>query len=176
MWEKLILILFAFVYFSSCKNDAKFLNPTKNDNTIEYVAEIIPKYYLEVQTDTILSNDFRVQIKYKSLNKNVLKITEKTPFKISKTYYREFESNLQVFNGTQVVLDKKISKEDFEEDLDKQFWGKAILQFVELDQIKSQKTEKIVVKFHFFNPQISKNKLYNLFVDRKGNLEIELVS
>jgi hypothetical protein len=121
MWGKLILILFISIYFSSCKNDAKFLTPHKNDK-IEYVAEIIPKYYLEVQTDTILSNDFRVQIKYNSLNKKVLKITEENPFKISKTYYAEFESNIQVFNGIQVVFDKKISKEDFEEDSDNEFW------------------------------------------------------
>ncbi len=173
MLKNVIILLLASIYFSSCKSDTKFLSPIKN-NEIEYVAEVIPSFHLKVETDTILSNDFRVKIKYHSLNKKVLKITE-TPYKINKSFYREFESILEVFNENEVIFNKKLTKHDFQSSSNNKFWRKAILQSVEINEIATQQNEKAVIKFLFFNPQTQNKKLYNLYIDRKGNSEIKFI-
>ena len=173
MWKNVVILLVVSIYFSSCKNDSKFLNQVKN-NEIEYVAEVIPKFHLKVETDTLLSNNFRVKIKYNSLNKRVLKITE-TPFIINKSFYREFESVLEVFDGNEIIFNKKLTKDDFQGPSNNKFWEKAILQFVEIDQLATQQNEKVVLAFLFFNPETQNKKLYNLYIDKKGNPETKLV-
>lgn len=173
MWKKVFILVVASIYLSSCKNDTKFF--THNENyPIEYIAEVIPPFYLKVESDTILSNGLRVKIAYNAIkNKTVLKINQENPFKIKKTIYREFETKIQVFNGKEIIFDERITKDYFETNFKNKFWEKAILQSVEIDQIAIQKTKKIVLSFLFYNPQSSNKKSYNLYIDKKGKTHIE---
>lgn len=173
MSYRVIILLIAIIQLSNCKNDTKFLTHSENYQT-EYIAEVIPAFYLKVETDTLFSNGLRVKISYKPINnKTILKINQENPFKIKKAFYREFESNIQVFNGKEILFDKRITKGHFETSIEAKFWEKAIIQCVEVNQLATQKNKKVVLNFLFFNPQISKKKSYNLYIDKKGEYNIK---
>jgi len=161
---------------STCRNDAGFSEPRLfalnneyyNNNTVE----VIPRMHITIETDTILSNDFRVKIKYNSINKNILKISKNEYSRFEKTLYREFASALKVSVKDRIIFDQEITKHYFNPDTDDKFWKNAILQFVEIDQMATQLKEIIVVKFSFVNPVINKSEFYSLLIDENGQVEI----
>lgn len=178
MWKSIFILFFVVVVvcMSVCRNDAGFsesrLLALNNEYGSNYTAEVIPQMHLTVETDTILSNNFRVKIKYNSINKNILKISKKEYSWLKKTLYREFVSALEVSVKDRVIFDQEITKHYFNPDTNDKFWRNAILQFVEIDQMATQLKEIVAIKFSFVNPVINKSEFYSLLIDENGQVEI----
>lgn len=73
-----LFLIVGLVYLSTYRNDAGFSKPENfaldNEFINDYTAGVVPRKHILIETDTILSNDFRVKIKYNSVNKNILKM------------------------------------------------------------------------------------------------------
>lgn len=178
MWKNILtlFLIAVVVYLSAYRNDAGFtktkllaLNKEYNSG---YTAEVIPQTHITVETDTILSNNFRVKIKYNSINKNILKINKNEYSRFNKILYREFVSALEVSVKGRIIFDQEITKHYFNPDIDNRFWRNAILQFVEIDQLATQLKEIVVIKFSFVNPVIDKIEFYSLLIDENGQAEV----
>jgi len=178
MWKSIftLFLVVVVVYLSTCRNDAGFSEPKllalDNEYSSDYTAEVIPRIHITVETDTILSNNFRVKIKYNSTDKNILKISKKEYSRFGKTLYREFISTLEISVKDRIIFDQEITRHYFNTDTDDKFWRNAILQYVEIDQLATQLNESVVIKFSFVNPVIDKSRFYSLLIDENGRVQI----
>ncbi len=177
MWKSIftLFLIVVLVYLSTYRNDAGFSEQENfalsNEYTADYT-EVIPQMHITVETDTILSNNFRVKIKYNSINRNILKISENEYPRFRKTLFREFVSALEVSVKDRIIFDQEITRHYFNSDNNNKFWKNAILQFVEIDQMATQLKESLVIKFSFVNPVINKSGFYSLLIDENGQVEI----
>ena len=178
MWKSIVtlFLIVSLVYLSTYRNDAGFSKPENfaldNKYTNDYTAEVVPRMHITIETDTILTNDFRVKIKYNSINKNILKISKNEYPRFRKTLFREFISALEVSVKDRIIFDQEITKHYFNPDTNDKFWRNAILQFVEIDQLATQLKESVVIKFSFVNPIINKSGFYSLLIDENGRVQI----
>ncbi|UOB19385.1 hypothetical protein [Abyssalbus ytuae] len=174
MWKEVFFLLLVTVLLSNCRNREKFLSFRSDTAHHEHTpAENIPSIYIEVKTDTILSNGFRVKTIYNSTNRTILKIIEEQPSQLKKVLYKEFVSFLEVAKDDEIIFEKNISKEFFNPPANDSFWKKAVLQFVEIDQLSSERFNNVVVKYSFTNVESKENRFYSLLIDEQGVYSIK---
>ncbi|MDG3582969.1 MULTISPECIES: hypothetical protein [Galbibacter] len=130
----------------------------------------IPEGYAEVVTDTILSNNFVVKVKYHSTDDKVYKI-ENNPNRIESTAYKEFHSDVSVYFKDRLVLNKRIEKTLFVQP-ENNFWDKCIMQSISIDETASL-TNDVVFNISFFNPSQEAYLDYKLVVNRSGSYYIQ---
>lgn len=156
----------------SHKTNEEILKDSKLlDSFIENI-QYIPDSYSEVENDTLLSNGFRVKIKtYTEMNDNV--INEFTIDSINyKFHYRTYTGKLEFFYKNEAILELSINKSYFKENKDKEFWEKAILGGISIDENKIFKN-KVYLNIFYCIPESEICKDYNLIVDKKGNTSLE---
>jgi hypothetical protein len=178
----LLILLTGTMIFSSCdrrttKRDALKASVAKFKSNIKspHVAEYFPKSYAEVQTDTILSNGYRVSIKnFTNMNKLValpksVKINETTQF-------RQIDSEITVYKNDKLIF-KNVFSNVFSEHFNKE---KISLQDylnngISIDEMASLSQNKVVLITANTIPKNNQGTYYKLSIDEQGNSNIKKI-
>ncbi len=126
-----------------------------------------PREYVEIVTDTIMNNGFRVKIKYYSLMDHSIKksnslTTKQEPI----VFHRQFQSDIVVYKDERLVFQTTLN------DKESIHFEKDILQFVSLDEMISNK-EQVVINYGYHD--ISNNKFSDLrlYIKENGSVTTE---
>lgn len=132
----------------------------------------IPEGLVDIEVDTVLSNNFRVNI-HKQTNSERIKHVENNVNSVVKKIYKGFESDLKIYYKRQLVFDQNINKNFFNQQDDIPFWDKAILQTVEVDELKS--IDQPLISIRFFNPVLDAFKAYEISIDSDGVYTVQFI-
>jgi len=132
----------------------------------------IPEGLVDIEVDTVMSNDFRVNI-HKQTNSERIKHIENNVNSVVKNIYKGFESDLKVYYKKQLVFNHNINKNFFNQQDDLPFWDKAILQTVEVDELKS--IDEPLISIRFFNPVLDAFKAYEISIDSDGVYTVQFI-
>ncbi|WCO03068.1 hypothetical protein [Psychroserpens ponticola] len=134
-----------------------------------------PESYTEVQTDSIISNTFRVSIKnYSRMDAQILMSSETTDKKTKIKYHRIFESEINIALVSKNILSTTINAEDFKNTLQSEFWNNATLEHVWVNQ-ETSNTNEVNLGISFLNPKNKAYKLYELVVTADGKQDLNLI-
>lgn len=134
-----------------------------------------PEAYVEIVTDTIISNHIKVHIKnYSLLDEQILvsDVSSTSPKKIN--YQRVFESEISISTTDKVILTTRISAKQFKAIETDPFWDKATLQHTWVNQELSDIND-IKLDISFINPKNKAYKLYRMSVDSDGQQTFNLI-
>lgn len=132
----------------------------------------IPEGLVDIEVDTVLSNNFRVNI-HKQTNSERIKHVENNVNSVVKKIYKGFESDLKIYYKRQLVFDHNINKNFFNQQDDIPFWDKAILQTVAVDELKS--IDQPLISIRFFNPVLDAFKTYEISIDSDGVYTVQFI-
>ncbi len=177
----IIAILLA-ICFTSCdgrdrasKSNIENFEESKLSNTFIDNTIYIPQQHIETVTDTILSSKLRVKVRYYSLLDKTLSIeSNSSKNKTIKKHYRQFESQITVFKKNKILFTSVLNISDFIKRDNPEFCNNAILQFVWLDEFKSNE-EEIQINCSFLVPNTKAYKTYKIFFNVFGDKRIELI-
>lgn len=177
--KKLLLflaVLFAILFGSVSEirldksgNSAKKLSP------LQYISideTEIPEGLAEIEIDTLLTNNFRVNIHNWTNTDRIYHLVSK-PGTIVKSKYKGITSNLKIYYKKQLIFDQYLDKVIFEEPEESSFWEHAILQTVAVDELRSIKEPLIHIRF--YNPVQNVFKAYQITVDCRGAYDLEFI-
>lgn len=131
---------------------------------------LIPESYTRIETDTILSNQFRIKLAYYSLADR-LEITRNNDTQL----YANFEAQLQVTCANNILLNETINKALFKRFNSIIDWDDAIMQHVWIDY-ESASENNVQLNVSFYTPKTGNYKDFCLTIDRKGALKIKEVN
>lgn len=134
-----------------------------------------PESYVEIVTDTIISNSVNVRIKNYSLLDEQIIISEATSGVTKKvSYQRVFESEISVSTATKDILNTHISAKQFRAIDADPFWVNATLQHAWVNQELST-AENITLDITFINPVNDTHKLYRMSINSDGHHTVNLI-
>jgi len=115
--NKLIYLFFiVFIAFLSCdgrdrvhKTNEEVLIEHKLLDSFSERVTYFPETYTEVETDTILSNGYRVNIKLYSDMENAILVEKQQDKIISKTYYRKLIADVEIYSSSTAVFKDTIN-------------------------------------------------------------------
>src|SRR5690606_26141456 len=116
--------------------------------------------------------NFRVNI-HKQTNSERIKHVENYVNSVVKKIYKGFESDLKIYYKRQLVFDQNINKNFFNQQDDILFCDKAILQTVEVDELKS--IDQPLISIRFFNPVLDAFKAYEISIDSDGVYTVQFI-
>ncbi|MCO4820797.1 MAG: hypothetical protein KC469_01930 [Flavobacteriaceae bacterium] len=147
------------------------LNILQNASTSNNI-KIVPKKNMVSKTDTIINPNLNISIKYYSLEDALIPVLNKHG---QKEYFREFESEINIYVHEQLTVKNIISKDDFKTFEESTFWKKAILQYVWLNPFETTK-DNISINCSFLVPNSKAFKSYKIYFNREGKREIKLTA
>lgn len=133
----------------------------------------IPEGLANIEIDTLLTNDFRVNIHNWTNTERIYHLENKAGTYV-KNKYKGFSSDLRIYYKSQLVFDQRLSKGFFENSEESAFWNNAILQTVEVDELKS--IEQPLIHIRFYNPVQEEFKAYQIKVDHLGEYDLQFIS
>jgi|SRR5690606_11450138 len=133
----------------------------------------IPEGLANIEIDTLLTNDFRVNIHNWTNTERIYHLENKAGTYV-KNKYKGFSSDLRIYYKSQLVFDQRLSKGFFENPEESAFWNNAILQTVEVDELKS--IEQPLIHIRFYNPVQEEFKAYQIKVDHLGEYDLQFIS
>ena len=135
----------------------------------------IPETYTEIETDTLLVNNFQIHLKvYSDMNTSILKEIKKDTI-VHKTYYRHFKGNLVVSLDNNEIANISIDKLLFQDKTKKEFWKNATLGNIAVNHEYSNDHE-ILLNVYYQVPESNQYKDFNIFIDSQGKFRIEELS
>ena len=141
-----------------------------------------PNDYIERQTDTLLSNGFRVKIKaYTDLNNSVLFTHIKDTINYN-TYYRNFKIDISVSKNNKEIFNESIDKQkaikffNYKSTLlpDSEFYNfdkLAVLKSVEVNA-DPVNTNVVAIEFLYAIPESERFAYHTLIIDETGKSTI----
>lgn len=177
----LLVALVAVVYLSCDGRQTKkeslqrAISEFNLKNTPLPVATYHPEGYVEIVTDTIISNHVWVRIKnYSLLDDQILASDAKDAPSKSINYQRVFVSEISVSTATKDILNTHISAKQFKTIDADSFWDDATLQHAWVNQEFST-TNDIKLDISFINVKSDAYKLYRMSIDPYGQQTIKLI-
>ncbi|WP_417363224.1 hypothetical protein [Galbibacter sp.] len=132
----------------------------------------IPEGLVDIEVDTLLTNDFRINIHNMTTDQRIYHVENKENT-VVKNIYKGIEADLKIFYKRQLIFDQNINKSFFKQQEESSFWDKAILQTVEVDELKS--IDKPLIWIRFYNPTLDVSKAYEIQVDSKGVYTLQII-
>ena len=133
-----------------------------------------PEGYTEVETDTIMANNLRVNIKnYSLMNQEVIQHTKTIGHNKDIQYHRVFESEIVVYNENQKIYATSINASKFHNKDNTPFWNNATLEHVWVNQ-ESSGPDWVNLEITFIDPQTQAYKVYEMTIDQNGKQDILL--
>jgi len=179
MNKLLAFLIFTIITLSSCDGrDRKHKNNKEvliEHNLLDSFSErirYIPETYSEIETDTLLSNGFRVNIKtYTEMQDNVFNefIIDSIKYKF---YYRNYTGKLNIFYNNTAVLKETINKSYLNKNDEKVFWDDAIMAGISIDENNSSEKE-VFINVLYCIPESEICKEFKIIVDNKGNTTLK---
>ena len=133
------------------------------------VKHFYPESYVEIKTDSIISNTFRVSIKNHSIDNASIFIDKSVKdLKSISKYHRVFESDVLVSVNDKIVFSEHISAANFKDKNPSVFWKNATLEHVWVNQDISNQN-MLSLGISFVNPKQNTYHLYEMRIDTQGN-------
>ena len=158
------------------KKNVQVLNENKLLESFSKKIEYTPKQYTEIVTDTILSNHFRIKLKYYSLSNDIMIKHQKLHNEWSYTHhFTNFEAklNIQFSNSSEINL--SINKESFTNFNNEAFWSEAIMQYPWVDYEATTKNT-VSINVSFCKPESRSCLDYRLTFTDKGDYTIKRIN
>lgn len=166
--------------FASCdgrdkayKTPADSLKEKKLLDSFSENVQYFPKEYAEVETDTIMSNGFRVHITSKTeMDSTVLRSFTQDSI-IHKHFYRDVRSNIVISHNDKLILETNLDKSYFKElyPSDSDFFEDAILQSTWLDDNHLGENE-ILINLTFCVPDTDHCIFYQMLINKEGEFTV----
>lgn len=159
------------------KTNVEVLKENKLLDSFSEQIKYSPETYSEVLTDTILSNGYRVKIKTFSDMSNSF-LNEYVVNTIShKYYFRKLISEVYIEKDKTIIFNKIIDNSFLEK---KSIYnninlGSSILNLLEVDQIKSIESNKVVLIASMSMPVKNDSTIFNIVIDNDGNCELKKI-
>lgn len=127
-----------------------------------------PKEYTEVETDTIMSNNLRVNIKnYSLMNQEVILHKKTIGNNKDIQYHRAFESEIIVYNTNQKIYTTTINAYQFQNKDKSSFWNNATLEHVWVNQ-ETSGLDWVNLEITFIDPQTHAYRVYEMTINQNG--------
>jgi PBP1b-binding outer membrane lipoprotein LpoB len=183
--KKIVFIsILLILFFTSCdgRNRATHSNKENVENSklsdsFLVQTKYIPQVYSEVISDTILSNGFRVKLKfYSDMESSYL-----NEFQIDsityKHYYRNFNAEIKVFKNEKEIYSNTISHHILENMLKNtsEYFNTYILTDFWIEQFASNMNDKAIVKLFFCKPESEICKTIRLLFSENNEAIVELI-
>lgn len=134
-----------------------------------------PEAYVEIVTDTIISNSIKVSIKNYSLLDEQILVSDVTDAIYKKTnYQRVFASEISISTASKDILNTHISAKQFKTINADPFWDNATLQHAWVNQELSTIND-IKLDITFINPKNKAYKWYRMSIDSYGQQTLNLI-
>jgi hypothetical protein len=133
-----------------------------------------PESYVEIVTDTIISNSVKVRIKNYSLLDEQILISDATNGIKKLNYQRVFESEISISTSTKDILNTHISAKQFRANDADPFWDNETLQHAWVNQELST-VYNIALDITFINPQNDTYKFYRMSINSNGKQTINVI-
>ena len=144
-------------------------------NTPLEIATYNPEAYVEIVTDTIISNNIKVRVKNYSLSDEQIFVSDATDGTSKKAIYqRVFESEISISIASKDILSTHISAKQFKTLDPDPFWDTATLQHAWVNQELSTIND-IKLDISFINPKNDAYKLYRMSIDAYGQQTLNLI-
>lgn len=179
-----IVIVFVFVCVAlfSCdrrgsarENLQNSISEFSKKYTFKDVVTFHPKTYTEIQTDSIISNTFKVSIKnYSKMDSQILQSFETINDENNIRYHRVFESEIRITTVSKEIFNTTLNAKDFVDNSEQEFWNYATLAHVWVNQEQST-THEVNLGVSIINPRNDAYKLYELVVDVNGKHDLFLI-
>lgn len=177
-FKGLLLVAVLFLVILFCSISGMRLDKQEKFNQESFfqsltLSEIeIPEGLVDIKVDTMMSNDFRINI-HNQTNSERIHHIESRANTVVKNIYKGFESDLKIYYKRQLVFEHNIDKNFFKQQ-ESAFWDNAILQTVEVDELKS--IDKPLISIRFFNPVQDAFKAYEISIDSDGVYTVQLMN
>ncbi|MEZ4802706.1 MAG: hypothetical protein R2797_08020 [Gelidibacter sp.] len=147
----------------------------KERQSADEIINYYPNEYVEVVTDTIISNKVKVHIKNFSLQNKGIDMSVNT-HETSKNLkqHRVFESEIVISTPFKILFNAHMTAEQFKDISSDKFWDNATLQHVWVNQELST-SQDIKLDISFINPKNNTYKLYRMSIDENGQQRIDFV-
>lgn len=183
MSKLLILFLFFIITLASCdgrdhayKNNEAVLRDSNLLKSFSNRITCNPKQAVEIITDTILSNGFKIKMRYHSVsNDYVVTLNKSENDSTAEVHYHNFQSHFQVSKNNTVIIEDIIDKRLFYEFESPVFWKKAIMQYVWIDYEASSETS-LNLKTSFRKPNSSNYKDFSISIYEDGTVAIKEIN
>lgn len=134
-----------------------------------------PKAYVEIVTDTLISNSIKIRVKnYTLLDEQILMSNTSDVTSETIHYQRVFESEISISTSTRDILSVHISAKQFKTIDSDPFWDSATLQHTWVNQELSNSND-IKLDISFINPKNKAYKLYRMSIDTYGQQTLNLI-
>lgn len=168
----ILLLLLMAISFMNCdgrhrkhKSNVDVLAESNLLNTFSSQLNSVPNQPVTIETDTILSNGFRVKLDYYS-KENYIELYS------NQTHYFNFEAQLTVLLNNENINNSVINKQLFKDFETTSFWDKAIMQFVWIDH-EAASEGSICLNTSFRIPETEIFKDYTIIINDKGVIQIK---
>lgn len=142
----------------------------------ETLVTYIPEKYEEYRIDTLLdaSVNLRILVVRKTLMNDSVALTYILENSESVTHvYRDYTSEITVFNGDSIIFDRTFNKRDFKEIKDEEFLELAITHGTWIQEYDNR-TKTIRLGHVLCVPETDWNYFFTLVIDNKGNFHSEM--
>jgi len=182
MKKSFLLIVLITIAFYSCDRRGSAREHLQNSisefndkqTNLDLVA-YYPETYTEIQTDSIISNTFKVSIKnYTKMDSQILVSSKKENNNTKLEYHRVFESEIRVAIASKTVFNTTINVDDFKDPSHTEFWNHATLEHVWVNQ-ESSNSQELHLNVSIINPKNKAFKLYELAINTEGRHYLNLI-
>lgn len=179
MKKLILLILLLSICLISCdgrsrkhKTNAEVLRESKLLKSFSTQTKFLPNTPVEIITDTIFNNGFRVKLKYNSLENNFISktIKSKNDFLIH-TNYKNFEASILVLKNDKIISRGTLNKSLFNNDKTSSFWKTAIMQYVWINY-ETTTDDYLHLNTSFHIPETDIYKDFSIRIDTLGHIKI----
>lgn len=183
MKKLLISILLLSVAFISCdgrsrihKTNAEVLQDSNLLKSFSTQTKFIPNESVEIITDTIFSNGFRVKLKYNTIeNSFISKILKSKSDSIIHSNYKNFQADLLVLKDGEFVSKETINNALFNNFETSSFWKNAIMQYVWINyEASTDNNVNLITSFHIPETEIYRD--FSISIDVFGNIKIKEIN
>jgi len=176
-----ILLFLLSIAFSSCDGRERALETNKErisksnlSITNLEIIKFVPESYIRTVTDTLINPKTKVKVSYYSSPEKSVEVSNKNEHNQKvKTLYREFESEIKVYQNDKLLFTDILGKDSFNTN-EQSFWENAILQYVWLDDFEST-DNNYKLYCSFLVPESENYKMYSIHFNNSGEKTIELI-
>lgn len=183
--KNLLLLTVIILSILSCngnktKSDTLKASVEKFKDSLETLEEIkyFPENYSETETDTLLSNGFRVKVKtYTDMKHSVLN-TFKQDSIVYKHYYRELISQVVIKKDNNKVNELFIDKDfiknnDTSFEFNKEFYKSASYYSIWLSELNSTISNEVFLIVSVCKPESDDCLMFKITIDEKGGYKVD---
>ncbi|TNJ41717.1 hypothetical protein KFZ70_12825 [Tamlana fucoidanivorans] len=156
------------------KSKAEVLTELNLKEAFSKEIHIIPENPVQIVTDTVLNNGFKIKIHYYSQKDSVF-VGSKINNTEDETYFKNFEATINIQNGEHKKHSVTLNKASFKDFETAAFWNRAVMQFVWIDfEASNEEFVYLNTAFNIVNTSVFKD--FRISINKYGIVNIQQVN